>query len=203
MLTNKIAMEQSLQIEFTVKSLSPITQFDCGFEDPDKPDEFAQDPKKVKATQVTQDTWLAKISTEKLALAPGEHKFFLLFRAKNAVGETISKRTPLLTVPRVAVTKTDDNKPAAPKKGRIVGVVVFKNDTKVKCSSGTVRLDATGDKNSGRKADIDDGKFEFNDVPYGRHMLSAEGEKGGIHARGTLAVDLDDSTRAQTILVED
>ena len=29
MLTNKIAMEQSLQIEFTVKSLSPITQFDC------------------------------------------------------------------------------------------------------------------------------------------------------------------------------
>ena len=202
-LTNKIETGQALPVEITVKSLSLITQFDCGLEDPDKPDEFAQDPKKVKVNQVKQDTWSARIPTEKLAV--GEHKLPLLFRAKNAVGETILKRMPSVVVadPIQPTAAKTDKKPTAPKKGRIVGVVAFKNDTHVKCASGKVRLDDVNNNGGGRPADIDDnGWFEFDDVLHGRHTLSAEGSKGGVKGRGTLEVDLDDSTGSQTILVE-
>ena len=119
LLANKIETGQNLPVELGVKSLSPITQFDCGLEDPDKPDEFAQEPKKLKASQVTQDTWSARIPTEKLTA--GQYKLALLFRVKNAVGETVLKRTPLLTVANPATPPMA--KPAGPKKGRIVGVV--------------------------------------------------------------------------------
>ena len=78
-LAKKIEEGQSLPVELTVKSLSPITQVDCGLEDPDKPDEFAQDPKKVKRkTDERADTWLATLATEKLPV--GGYK--LLFRAR-------------------------------------------------------------------------------------------------------------------------
>jgi hypothetical protein len=199
-LTSKIEMEQSLPVELTVKSLTPITQFDCGFEDPEKPDEFAQDPKKVKVSQVGQDTWLANIPTEKLAV--GQHKLALLFRAKNAVGETILKRAPLLAVSPSTVAKADGTK--RPKKGRIAGVVAFKTAPNVKCSSGKVRLDPVDKGGGGRAVDIDDdGKFEFDDVPYGRHVLLAEDcGKGGTKGEGKLEVELDDSTESQTILVK-
>ena len=200
-LIGRIETGQDLPAELTVKSLSPITQFDCGLEDPDKPDEFAQEPKKVKVVQVRQDTWSAKIPTEKLAA--GEYKLPLLFRARNAVGETILKRTPSLVVVEPVVQRGGVKTPAGPKTGRITGVVVFKNDTKVKCASGKVRLDDPENKGGGRSADIDDdGHFEFDDVPYGRHDLSAEGGKGGVKGKGTLVVQLDDTTQSQTILVE-
>ncbi len=200
LLTNKIEAGQGLPVELSVKSLSPIKQFECGLEDPDKPDEFVQEPKKVHVTQATQDTWSARIPTEKLA--PGEYKLALLFRARNAVGESILKRAPSVTVVEPAAPAVE-KKPAGPKKGRIVGVVAFRNDSNVKCASGKVHLDDEEGKGGGRSAEIgDDGRFEFDDVPYGRHVLSAKGDKGGVKGRGTLEVELDGSTPPQTILVE-
>ena len=60
------------------------------------------------------------------------------------------------------------------------------------------------DKGGGGGAvDIDDGNFEFDNVPYGRHVLLAEDcGKGGIKGEGKLEVELDDSTESQTILVK-
>jgi len=43
---DKIPEGQGLPVELSVKSLSPITQLDCGLEDPDKPDQFTQEPRK-------------------------------------------------------------------------------------------------------------------------------------------------------------
>jgi hypothetical protein len=191
-LPGKIKAGQPLPAELTARSLSPIAQFDGGLEDPDKPDEFAQEPKKVAVGQVTRDAWSARLPTEKLPA--GEHNLSLLFRARNAVGETLVKRAWSLHVVDAPRPPSDGAKPG-PKKGRIVGVVAFKNDTKVKCASGTVHLDDADGKGGGRSADIDDdGRFEFDDVPYGRHVLSAKGDKGGVKGQGKLEVELDEST---------
>ena len=197
-LPEKIEVGQGLPVELTVRSLGPHREIDCGLEDPNKPGAFAQEPKKVTAQHdEARDAWSATLATEKLA--PGAYK--LLFRAENAVGETFSKPPLPLTVVQPVAAGTPGDKKA--KKGRIAGVVAFKHDSKVKCAYGKVGLDGGEGKPTGRAVEIDDeGGFQFDHVPFGRHTLSATGGKGGVNGRGTLEVELDDSTGSQTILVE-
>jgi hypothetical protein len=194
-LPGSILLGQPLPVELSVKSVSPIEQLDCGFEDPDKPDAFAQEPKKVKAAKKPGaiDAWVATIPTDKVA--PGKQT--LLFKVRNGVGEKVEHRPFLVEAP---VTDVPATKPMPPKKGRIEGDVVYKFQPTENCKSGTVRLDGKDGK-EGRKVDIKDGKFAFDDVPYGLHKLSAHVEDQGRKYEGELEVDLDDSTKKQTIPV--
>ena len=145
-LPRRIELGQPLNLALAVKSLCPIDQFDCGFEDPDEREKFASDPKKVKANRVSEGAWSASIPTDKLEV--GQQRRVLLVRVKNGIGETVKRWPFTLKIERPVVEVVEKKPPDLAKKGRIFGVVAFKHAPDVRCSSGKVHLDAKGEDES-------------------------------------------------------
>ena len=125
----------------------------------------------------------------------------LLFRATNAVDAGLPVKRGIVAVqppppePKVAVP------PSGPKTCKIAGVVVNKF-TGEACTSGDVRLDPQPNGGGG-SADIHrDGTFEFDDVPYGHHVLAATGRKGGTDMTGRAKIEVNDSEEKFTVEVK-